>query len=161
MARPRVPFQESLISGLVDYWLSLTLCESQCVTSRLCEEQFFPRTPTEAMGLIEFRGTAHAVPCRFRVETRTMFYRTVSLVLIAVFLQSASSVACFGQEQQPQQQTAARIKGVLDRAVANHKTVKVRLKQTRNNQSTLTGTPSEVSDSDSCSQTVRQGQRRS
>jgi hypothetical protein len=72
-----------------------------------------------------------------------MFYRAISLVLVAVLLHG--SVAAQDQPQSPPQ-TAANMQQVLHKAQEKDKTVKVTLKKKIDNQKKFSGKVSDISD---------------
>jgi hypothetical protein len=72
-----------------------------------------------------------------------MFYRAISLVLVAVLLHG--SVAAQDQTQSPQQ-TVAKMQQVLRKAQEKDKAVKVILKKKIDNQNKFSGKVSDISD---------------
>jgi len=72
-----------------------------------------------------------------------MFYRAISLVLVAVLLHG--SVAAQDQAQSPAQ-TAAKMQQVLRKAQEKDKAVKVTLKKKIDNQKKFSGKVSDISD---------------
>jgi hypothetical protein len=72
-----------------------------------------------------------------------MFYRAISLVLVAVLVHG--SIAAQDQPQSPQQ-TVAKMQQVLRKAQEKDKTVKVTLKKKIDNQEKFSGKVSDISD---------------
>jgi hypothetical protein len=72
-----------------------------------------------------------------------MFYRAISLVLVAVLVHG--SIAAQDQTQSPQQ-TVAKMQQVLHKAQEKDKAVKVTLKKKIDNQKKFSGKVSEISD---------------
>ena len=72
-----------------------------------------------------------------------MFYRGISLVLVAVLVHG--SIAAQDQPQSPQQ-TVAKMQQVLHKAQEKDKAVKVTLKKKIDNQKKFTGKVSDISD---------------
>ncbi len=75
-----------------------------------------------------------------------MAYRTVSLILAAVLLQTLFPAPALAQDQQPQRQTASEMKRVVEKAAAKGKAVKVRLRNKTDKGNKLSGKPSDISD---------------
>ncbi len=73
-----------------------------------------------------------------------MFYRAISLVLVAVLVHG--SIAAQDQPQSPPQ-TVAKMQQVLHKAQEKDKAVKVTLKKKIDNQKKFTGKVSDISDS--------------